>query len=264
MKKIKVIVSWVGILIYMILALSFISKKDKLAMCNSIKVNIADSLENKFIVEQDILGFIENQNLKVRGYPLKEVNTNQLEDMVNKFPAVKDVECYKTIDGTLTIDLKQRKPIVRVIDARNNSYYIDSDGYILPLSHQYTAHVIVANGNIPVAENRNKKINVVENDNHESNSSLQRLKEIYLFSKYIMQDEFWKSQFEQLYLNSSKEYELIPRVGAHIIVLGDMDNFEYKLRKLKALYLKGLSKEGWNNYDQINLKYSNQVVCTKR
>jgi cell division protein FtsQ len=85
-----------------------------------------------------------------------------------------------------------------------------------------------------------------------------------LFSKFISNDDLWNAQFVQLYLNRENEYELIPRVGAHIILLGDMENFSYKLRKLKALYLKGLNKKGWNNYEQINLKYSNQVVCTKR
>ena len=264
MKNYKIILSWLGILLYLVVAVSFINKKETMALCNTVKVNIADSTDNKFVVEQDILDFIEEQNLKVRGYPLNDINTYQLEQMVNKFPAVKNVECYKTIDGTLSINLNQRKPIVRIIDVKGNSYYIDSDGYILPLSQQYTAHVIVANGNIPAIDFRNKKINVLDAENYGTKKALLKLKDIYLFSKFILVDELWKAQFVQLYLNNENEYELIPRVGAHIILLGDMENFNYKLKKLKALYLKGLNKEGWNNYERINLKYSNQVVCTKR
>jgi cell division protein FtsQ len=264
MKNYKVILSWLGILLYLFIALSFVNKKEKMALCNTIKVNIADSLDNKFIVEQDILDFINEQNLKVRGYSLKDINTHQLEEMVIKFPAVKNVECYKTIEGTLAINLNQRKPIVRVMDAKNNSYYIDNDGYILPLSNQYTAHVIVANGKIPEIDFRNKKVNVLDAGKNGRHKELLKLKDIYLFSKHISNDDFWKAQFVQLYVNSDNEYELIPRVGAHIILLGKMEDFEYKLKKLKALYFKGLNKEGWNNYERINLKYSNQVVCTKR
>ena len=33
---------------------------------------------------------------------------------------------------------------------------------------------------------------------------------------------------------------------------------------LKLLYDQGLSRHGWNSYDRINLKYSNQVICKKR
>ncbi len=36
-----------------------------------------------------------------------------------------------------------------------------------------------------------------------------------------------------------------------------------KFRKLKILYNEGLKYEGWNNYEKINLKYKNQVICTK-
>ncbi len=60
------------------------------------------------------------------------------------------------------------------------------------------------------------------------------------------------------------EYELIPRVGAHQILLGSMDQWEKKLRNLELLYEQGLSKYGWNTYQTISLKYTNQVICTKR
>ncbi|MFW6222798.1 MAG: cell division protein FtsQ, partial [Bacteroidota bacterium] len=59
-------------------------------------------------------------------------------------------------------------------------------------------------------------------------------------------------------------FEIIPRVGAHFIHFGSIDQYEWKFKKLKYLYKKGFSKEGWNKYEQINLKYKNQIICTKR
>jgi len=91
-----------------------------------------------------------------------------------------------------------------------------------------------------------------------------RLVEIYKFCNYLSENEFWNDQVVQIYVNLRGEYELIPRVGAHHILLGSMDQWEKKLRNLELLYEQGLSKYGWNTYQTINLKYTNQVICTKR
>ena len=37
------------------------------------------------------------------------------------------------------------------------------------------------------------------------------------------------------------------------------------IKKLKTFYTEGLNKtDGWNKYSTINIKYKNQVVCTKK
>jgi cell division protein FtsQ len=57
---------------------------------------------------------------------------------------------------------------------------------------------------------------------------------------------------------------LIPRVGAHIIKFGKFDHHLIKFRKLKAFYTEGLNHIGWNDYEIINLKYANQIICKKK
>ena len=83
-------------------------------------------------------------------------------------------------------------------------------------------------------------------------------------ARFINDHPFWKSQIEQVYVNNKGEYELIPRVGGHLIKLGSHSGYQKKLRNLKAFYLKGLNNVGWNQYLEINLKYDNQIICTKR
>ena len=81
---------------------------------------------------------------------------------------------------------------------------------------------------------------------------------------FIDDNPFWKKQIEQLYVNSKQEYELIPRVGAHLILLGEADEFDRQLDQLWAFYQQGLNNVGWNRYEIINLKFRNQIVCTKK
>ena len=75
--------------------------------------------------------------------------------------------------------------------------------------------------------------------------------------------DFLASQIIQLYLNQNKEFELIPRVGNHVILFGDLDGMESKFEKLMLFYQKGVKQIGWNRYTLINLKYKNQLVCVK-
>ena len=97
-----------------------------------------------------------------------------------------------------------------------------------------------------------------------ANPEYRRIFELYQLGVFIYDSDFWRAQIEQIYLTQSGEFQLIPRVGAHIIEFGDISNYKDKFSKLNALYKHGLKNEGWNTYVKINLKYKDQVVCTKR
>ena len=69
---------------------------------------------------------------------------------------------------------------------------------------------------------------------------------------------------EQIFVHPDNEVELIPRVGNHRIMLGTFEGFEEKLDKLQLFYEQAIPKVGWEKYSIINLKYKNQIVCTKK
>ena len=84
-----------------------------------------------------------------------------------------------------------------------------------------------------------------------------------MLARYINKDDFWSAQIEQLYVNENGDIELIPRVGNQKIIFGDATQMKEKFNKLFILYTKGFDKTGWNNYSAINLKFNDQVVCTR-
>lgn len=63
-------------------------------------------------------------------------------------------------------------------------------------------------------------------------------------------------------MNKSGDMELIPRIGSHTIIFGKAEDIDIKFRKLKAMY-RVFNKIGWNLYKSINLKFKDQVICTK-
>ena len=92
-------------------------------------------------------------------------------------------------------------------------------------------------------------------------------KHLARLGNYIVNNEFWNSQVEQISVstNSDNEYTitLIPRIGHHTINLGTIDNFENKLARLHTFYEKALPTIGWDKYTTINLEYDGQIICKK-
>jgi cell division protein FtsQ len=130
-------------------------------------------------------------------------------------------------------------------------------------SGNFTSHVIIANGNIHTNFPITNKINVLELEK-KSGGKNKLFADLYRLGTYITKDKFWNAQIQQIYVNSSGDFELIPRIGSHEIVFGDFTDCDIKFRNLMSLYKNGLPVMGWNTYKTINLKFKGQVVCTKR
>ena len=248
--KLAKILTWLGIAAWFVVVMAFVSDESEEVVCNRIEVVLQDTLNNRFVTRSEVRSLLESPGMEIRGYPLSQINSRKLEYLLEENPYVRNAEVSKAVSGKLEVKIEQRVPLVRILPDGSRGYYIDKDGEILPLSEHFTPLIMLATGKLPVS---------AKGDQYG-----QRLSEIYQFCTYLSGHKFWKDQVVQIYVNSLGEYELIPRVGAHQILLGSMDQWEKKLRNLELLYEQGLSQYGWNTYQIINLKYTNQVICTKR
>ena len=168
---------------------------------------------------------------------------------------MKTAECYKTQDGLVDIYLTQRMPIVRIKSINNEDYYIDDHYQVMPNTN-YTSDIIIATGNI------NKWF---------------AQKYISLVIKTLMKNNLWRNQIEQINVLPDRGIELVPRVGNHIIYIGNLpesniiskreqdveDFINKKMDRLEKFYKYGLSQAGWNKYSYINIEFDNQIICTK-
>ena len=172
---------------------------------------------------------------------------------------------YITIDGRLKVEVKQRKPLVRIINDAGDSYYIDDEGKLMPLSDKYTAKILVANGYISesFASRYLYSVSDLAKDVEATKNTM--IDEVYAMAEYINADEFWKAQVQQIYINADKDMELVPMVGNQKIIFGDTTAMDEKFKKLFTFYQQGLNTTGWwDKYSTINLKFKNQIVCTKK
>ncbi|MCQ2193364.1 MAG: cell division protein FtsQ/DivIB [Paludibacteraceae bacterium] len=236
------IVALVAILGYMVFAVWMFTFRSTEQVCRSVFVEIRDSSMLRFITEREVIRLLEREEMSPVGSTMKDVKLDKLELMLKKQPRIKRAECFKTPNGNVGIVILQREPVLRVISG-GRSYYVDSEGAVMPESHGFTAYVPVASGHVSETLAKN---------------------ELYDFAMFLRKHKFWNAQVEQIYVEANGEIELVPRVGDQVILLGSLENYEYKLEKLLSVYKNGFSRTGWNKYRMVNLKFDNQVVCTKK
>jgi len=239
-----------GLAAWFVVILGFVSGEADEVLCTRIEVVLSDTVNNSFVTDSDIRAMFQSEGLQLQGYPIHEINTRELERLLEKNAYLNGAEVSTDVSGRMEIRLEQRVPLVRIMPEGKAGFYLDTDGELLPLSGQYVPHIFLVSG-------------YIEDPDESASESLQ-LEEIHNFCTYVSEHPFWSEQIVQLYVNRRGEYELIPRVGAHQILMGSMELWERKLRNLELLYQQGLAVYGWNNYRTINLKYTNQVICTKR
>ncbi len=263
LKKIVYISGWVVLLGGVLSLLGFAEVKRNTTLCKLVDIRIMQHDSDFFITPNEARKLIVAQQGELVGKPMDQVNIQKIEQLMSNNPYIANVEVYATLDGDLEVRLVQKKPVVRIINNDDESYYLDSAGSIVPLSDNYTPKVLVVNGNInePYSMYATRNIKQIAHDT----SVKSMLPGIYKLAMYVRNNTFWNSQVTQVYVDTAKEFCLVPRVGNQRIIFGDTTDMEQKFDRLWVLYHDGLSATGkWNEYSTINLKYKHQIVCTKK
>ena len=264
-EKLKTASIWTLLLGYLVAVLWIVGDETEKVRVNAVSVRISDNSNNKFITESDVIQVLQKEHINLIGQLMDSVNIHYLEDvLIHNNKSISRAEVFRTVYGEIGVNVEQRRPVLRIINPNGDSYYIDANGQVMPLSKKYTAHVIVVSGNLNEPYMDHVGENLRSHQPKADKSTGELLPDLYRLVQFINGSKFWKAQIEQIYINQKKEIELVPRVGNHTIILGTVDNLREKFENLEAFYEQGLSKYGWNKYKTINLKFKNQIVCTKR
>ena len=243
--------AWLACLAGVVVLMGFIDTKKKSVKCAKIEILIPGA--DNFIEIEEIDAILKQSQGDLIGRNLQGVNLHEIEKSIAANPYIGFVKVYADMNGTVFIEVKQRQPILRILNAGGQDYYVDSDGLKMPVSPNFTANVLVATGNI--LEGFNGRVDTLMTN---------VAKDLYKTAMYVKKDTLWDAQIEQLHINDKSDIEMIPRVGNQRIVLGNAKDIDIKMNNLLAFYKQAMPKVGWNAYRSINLKYVNQIVAEKR
>jgi cell division protein FtsQ len=242
--------AWVVCLGGMVVLMSFVNLKRYTVKCKDVKILIPGA--DNFIEREEVDAILKQSQGRLIGRNLEQINLHDIEDQMKANPYIALAKVYADMDGVINIEVNQRQPLLRIINANNQNFYVDNHGLKMPVSPNFTANVLVANGDI--YEGFNGRVDTLKSA---------MAADLYKTAAFIKADTLWDAQIEQLYVNADHDIELIPRVGNQRIIIGNADSLETKMTNLLAFYKQAMPKVGWDTYKSINVKYTNQVICER-
>jgi cell division protein FtsQ len=249
-RKILIGFSWLISLGGLVVLMSFIEIKKSEMVCKNVKIYIPGN--QYFIDKAEVENILQLSSFSLVGRKMDNINMHDLETRLKANPFIEYAKVYADMDGIITIEISQRQPILRIMNLNDQDFYVDKNGLKIPLSANFTAQVLAANGFID--EPFNGKVDTLH-------TAL--AKDLFKTVSFIRKDSLWDAQVAQVYVTEKHEIELIPRVGNQRILLGNADSLEVKFHNLMAFYKQALPQVGWDAYKLINIKYSNQVIGVK-
>jgi cell division protein FtsQ len=240
-----------GVSAFVVLITSAMQKQNKL-QCTGANVRIDYESGLSFVNEKEVverIQFVCNdslQNLKV-----SLLNLNKIENDLEHMAFIDSAEVYFNQKNVLQVHVNQKRPILRIINSDGVSYYLTDKNQTMPLCSTFTARVPIALGK------------VLTNESDQRDSMVQA--GLFQLVSTIGKDSFLSAFIDQIVIDEKGEAELIPLASEHTVLFGFAhENTSEKLQRLKTFYKEAMPRKGWNIYEKLNVKFSNQVVCVKR
>jgi|TARA_B110000967_G_scaffold116662_1_gene119415 cell division protein FtsQ len=218
---------------------AFSSFKNNNRLVSGVSVEFTGE-DNVFITSETVNKLLIQSQEKLYFLPKEGIDLKEMEFSLESNDMIKSAQAYLTLNGEVRVKVEQKRPIARVHSS--DVFYIDEDGFRMPLSSEHSARVPLVYG-------------VVDNEDFES---------VYKVASVVYNDSFLKMYITEIFQNEIKEISLKMRLLDFEVLVGNLDNLEIKLRNLKAFYQKAKKDNMLGIYKSVNLQFENQVVCTEK
>ena len=238
MKRSIEIIKFIFLLGLMAFLFSFTKKRNDARKITKLDVVFVDE-NSPFITYNTVNKLLIQNHDKVTSIGKETLVLKKMEQRLQENPMVRDAQVYISVDGTLGAKIEQRKPIGRV--SASPDYYLDADGKKMPLSDVYSARVPIITG-----------------------TSKNNFAEVTPLLLKIESDEFMKSSVVGLNRKTGGDIELELRKVDFKVLFGQPENIDKKFQNFKAFYKKTKQDSTLYGYNNVNLKFDNQVIATKK
>lgn len=225
--------------VLVIFLFSFTSKRNENRKLTKSVVLFVGNTE-PFVKQETVNKLLIENNEGVSSIQKVNLDLNKLEKNLNAQEMIEKSDVYVSIDGVLKAVVRQKTPIARIFD-NEGSFYIDYEGNRMPLSTNFTARVPLVSGGI----------------NKNNNEDLAQLLRI------IHDDPFLKKNIIGIEIMPNGSLKMHNRNFDFQIDFGKLINMEHKFKNYKAFFQKAVLDSSLYKYKKIDLRFTEQVVCTK-
>ena len=212
-------------------------------LCQRLTVEIMNSDSTQFVTERGVQTALAESGIKVLGRPMRQIDASHIEHVLGQSDYLENVECVKAKDGEIIIRATQLVPVLRVFDADNVSYYVNAAGKRMNATSTFHSDVPVVQGHFTDAYPATRLLPLV---------------------RYVENDSLLRSLVSMYTMRDSNNIFITTNIVGHVVNMGPVKDYANKLEKLKLFYQQVMPAKGWDTYDTISVKWSHQVVATKR
>ncbi|MCB2408169.1 cell division protein FtsQ/DivIB [Hymenobacter lucidus] len=216
----------------------------------SVIVTIGNEFNNYFISEREVTALLtRNGGQRLEGAHPDDLDLKALEARLKAHSFVREAQVYRDLAGNLHADVRQNRPIARLIhaDTRQDSY-LDAEGKKLPLSSLFTARVV------PISRLGGGPLQA---GFFQDSTGRQYLE----FLRYIDEHPFWRAQVAEVFIGPNGKVSFTQQVGDQRIEFGFPENISEKFAKLMVFYRQIPPVLGWDTYHRVNVEFKDQIIC---
>jgi cell division protein FtsQ len=223
-------------------------------VCNGYAILINGQSQGSWYIDKnDIVDVLtSNRTAGLKNKNIASFDLGKIETRLKNEVWIRDADLYFDNNGLLKVKVEEREPIARIFSSDGESFYLDSTGHKLPLSNKISAKLPVFTG-FPA--------NLVKWRTPSDKRMAKQIKEVSLF---LLNNPFWMAQVSQIDILPSRDFEIVPTIGNHIIEFGDGSDYERKFNRLFIFYKQVLAKTGMEKYKRIKVQYDNEVIGVKK
>lgn len=211
-------------------------------VCKGISVVVDAPAPIDSIVGRGVVEELSRYPSKIKGVPIDQINTREIEDYLGALSTFESVNCVVTAAGELQVHVVPMVPVMRVFFA-DNSYYINKDGKHIASNAEFFSDVPVVTGDFT----------------HEFQPH-----HILPLVRFISEDPMMRDLTSMIVARDSRNLIIVPPITGHVVNFGDTTRLAEKRDALKLFYRKVMPYKGWEQYDTISVKFKGQIVATRR
>lgn len=231
------------LIFYLIMATGVVHMMAGQERCAGMRIEVNDTSATPFVTARELSHELADLPARARGMLLSDIDTDSIRSRLAAFDKIERVRVVRYTDDSIIITVDPMRPVARIFDGPK-SYYINRLGKRISTDARYHVDVPVVLG-------------------HFGDSAFTPV-EILPLLDFVASSPKWNSMVSMVKVDSPSDVLLIPAVRGQVINLGSTANLKDKFARLDRMYTDVIPAKGWSFYDTISVKWSGQVVATRR
>lgn len=207
--------------------------------CRTVDYIFEDAHERMYVTTGELNSLLKKEKVYPVGQVLGEGVLAHVESVICGHPMVQKAECYFTPRHEVKVHLTQRVPLLRV-QTPGNTYFVDMNRRKMPIRASVKDELLLVTGTV---------------------GEQLATGELADFALWLQQEEYWRQKIKYVHMKSP-QMMLIYLKGEHQprIMMGNVRDYERKLRKLHVFMENGIEAVGDKKYYEIDVRFDGQVI----